>query len=116
MIGRQKNGRVYAVLPGGGIEADENPEQACLRELREETGLEGREPIALSLPTQPDSGSHYFSVAVTERDLRLGGPELARAGADDVYEPRWVPLQAIDAIGLVPGEAVLAVSAAMPPR
>lgn len=29
-------------LPSGFIEIDETPEQACLRELKEETGLEGR--------------------------------------------------------------------------
>jgi len=28
-------------LPGGFIELNENPEKACLRELKEETGLEG---------------------------------------------------------------------------
>jgi len=35
-------GRGKWALPSGFIEIDETPEQACLRELKEETGLEGR--------------------------------------------------------------------------
>jgi ADP-ribose pyrophosphatase YjhB (NUDIX family) len=29
-------------LPGGFVESDENPEEACLRELKEETGVRGK--------------------------------------------------------------------------
>lgn len=113
VIGRRKGGRAYAVLPGGGIESDESPDQACLRELREETGLDGGELVALTVPTQPGSASHYFSVTVTQDELRLGGPERGRARTDDVYQPRWVPLDAVEDVGLAPPEAVLAVSAAV---
>lgn len=45
VIDREKDGRRYLVLPGGGIEPGETAEQACLRELHEETGrlrVEGR--------------------------------------------------------------------------
>lgn len=30
---RERDGRRYAVLPGGGVEPGETPQQACLREL-----------------------------------------------------------------------------------
>lgn len=36
------DGEEYWILPGGGIERGENPEQGALRELREECGAEGR--------------------------------------------------------------------------
>jgi len=51
---RNKNGELFVAkrniepgknrwaLPGGFIESNENPEKACLRELKEETGLRGR--------------------------------------------------------------------------
>ncbi len=37
----QQPGKNKWALPGGFIEANEKPEKACLRELKEETGLEG---------------------------------------------------------------------------
>ena len=37
----QKPGKNKWALPGGFIESNENPEKACLRELKEETGVEG---------------------------------------------------------------------------
>ena len=37
----QEPGKSKWALPGGFIESNENPEKACLRELKEETGVEG---------------------------------------------------------------------------
>ena len=40
LLHRQKPGRDYYILPGGGVELDESFEEACIREVKEETGLD----------------------------------------------------------------------------
>ena len=40
MVHHQHDGREYWTLPGGGVESNETPEQAVVREIKEETGLD----------------------------------------------------------------------------
>ena len=40
MVLHQHDGRSYWTLPGGGVEAGETPQQAVVREVKEETGLD----------------------------------------------------------------------------
>jgi 8-oxo-dGTP pyrophosphatase MutT (NUDIX family) len=112
VIRRRKNGRDYAVLPGGGVEVGESPAAACLRELREETGLHGTLHAALAVGARETGPAFYFRVTVDSRRLALGDPELSRVSPENWYEPHWVPLPSLDAINLVPQAARDAVGAA----
>lgn len=84
-------------FPGGKIEAGETIQQAALRELREETGVEGRARevfTAVDAFDHDDAGKllqHFVLVAV-RCDWQAGEPEAA----DDALEARWFPIEELE--------------------
>lgn len=92
-------------LPIGFAELGETIEQACLRELGEEAGLEGRVLRLLGATSQ--ASEHYGDLLVVSFLVQpLGGP--ARAG-DDAAEVGWFPLDAHPPLAFSANEAALEV-------
>lgn len=104
---RRKNGKAYATLPGGGIEAGETPAEACAREVLEEVNLVvevGPEVLVLE---NLNNLEHYFQVRYLSGEMRLGdGPEgTIRQSEQNHYEPAWVNLTDLESVNLVPEQA-----------
>ena len=89
LVHRKKPGLEYFVLPGGSIEGRESPEVACVREVKEETGLDVAIEAKLFSLTNRSREEHYFLVKKTGGDLRLGEPERSRHCETNQYILVW---------------------------
>jgi predicted acetyltransferase/8-oxo-dGTP pyrophosphatase MutT (NUDIX family) len=110
VMARRLDGREYAVLPGGGIEPGESPEQAAVRELAEECSLTGT--VVRRLFDRDDGGrpASYVLVDVPEGEPVLGGAEAEAHSEDDHYQPLWVAAGELSMLDLLPegiGDAVV---------
>lgn len=77
-------------LPGGFVEPHEDPARSALRELAEETGLDGTDPHLVAVV----SGTEDNTVLIAYR-LRVSGRGTGAPGDGEVLASRWFPVDAL---------------------
>jgi len=92
----------YHVLPGGGIESNETPYEAFIREVREETGAQIKDIVGLGIIIEYMNErklkrvTYCFSSSV---DKLLGPPKFTKEEMEEEYQLQWVyPNQALHLI------------------
>jgi 8-oxo-dGTP diphosphatase len=80
-------------VPGGLVELGERAEDAVVREVKEETGLDVANPELIDVVdniVRDENGEVKYHFVIIDYFVRLKGGELR--AADDAAELRWVPL------------------------
>ena len=115
LIKRQRDGRIYYVVPGGGKEPGETPEQTAIRESYEELGLKVAIERLLAKVVFHGREQYYFVARVTGGHFGTGnGPEMIGKYPPErgTYTPVWIPLKQVESIDLFPPSIASLVSKA----
>ena len=79
-------------FPGGKVEPNESDESAARRELAEELGVQGVEPVPLFTKVYDDGRNRCHNFAF---EVRWDGP--IRHQAEEIAEGRWIALEELRA-------------------
>lgn len=109
VMDRDKFGTKYMSLVGGAIEINETNEQAVLREVKEETGLDVNNPRLVIIEDAGDIyGVQYIYLCQYiggEPALTEGSPEFQiNQLGKNLFTPKWIKLSELEQANLLPKE------------
>ena len=104
LIERHRAGLHYFTCPGGHVEPCETPEQAAVREAKEELGLDVSIQRFLAEIWWHDRPQYYYLVEAVGGDFGTGTGEemhhmLPERGS---YQPIWVPVKGLLDLPVLP--------------
>lgn len=88
-------------VPGGLVELGETTENAVIREVKEETGLDVADPQLIDVMdniVRDENGEIKYHFVIIDYFLRLKGGEPK--AADDAEELKWIPLNEVEKFDL----------------
>lgn len=97
VMSRNKFGLKYYTLIGGGVDVGENNEQALLREVAEETGIDLVNPRLVFI----DEAGEIYGTQYVYLCNYVGGDPALNANSEEykinqlgknLYEPMWLPI------------------------
>lgn len=117
LIERHRAGRHYFTFPGGGVDAGETPEQAVVREVKEEIGMQVTIIKPVAEIWYKGNRQVYYLVRATDGVFGAGkGEEYTDPRPDDpnvgTYHPLWMPVSEILNYPVLPHEMAEIVVAA----
>lgn len=82
-------GRIVWNFPGGGIEEGESPAEACIREVKEETGYD----VSIKSLLGRENNKYTFIAEITGGQL---GFDCMNSDNDDLIEAAWILLDDVE--------------------
>jgi mutator protein MutT len=108
LMHRYHDGKEFWVLPGGGVENNENIEDAVIREVHEEASIKCDIVKLLYTHYYPDLGheQYYYLCKYISGDPKLGeyNEFHTMKTENQKYEPEWVNVQNLSKLLLYPLE------------
>lgn len=104
LVGKRKNSHApYYSIPGGKLDLGESFEEGIIREVKEETNLDIREPeviaVTNNLGTYKEDGVHFISIILLVKSFS-GEPRVMEPEKCDEWlwvNPKKIPLPHFDA-------------------
>lgn len=100
LIKRQKDTEIYYILPGGGVELKETPEDAAIREIREELRVDIKLNKKIAEFEHRGNIEYYYLSENYKGKIKFVGDSMFNSNIIDKEE--WVLLNNIHKINLLP--------------
>lgn len=112
LIERHRNGMHYFAFPGGGVDGVETPEQAAVREVNEELGMEVKVLRQVAKVWFRDNPQFFFLVEQVGGEFGTGtGKEFGEYNPiHGTYHPMWMPIAEIAVNNVLPAEVAALVA------